>query len=225
MVVAAHPDDEVLGCGGVMARHVALGDKVHVLILAEGVTSRDPARDVERRFGEIEALRSAAQQAAAVLGAEAPRFAELPDNRLDSVPLLDVIKVVEDALAQVRPTVVYVHHGGDLNQDHRIAHQAVLTACRPLPKASVRSLYAFETVSSTEWAPATPVQPFRPTRFVGIAPHLERKLQALEAYASEMRPFPHARSRESVVALARHRGASAGLEAAEAFMVIREVVQ
>jgi len=225
LVVAAHPDDEVLGCGGTIARHAELGDKVHVLILAEGTTSRDTVRDTAGRSREIEALQSAVQRSAELLGAEPPRFAGFPDNRMDEVALLDVIKTVEAVVGEVRPSIVYTHHGGDLNVDHRIVHQAVVTACRPLPESPVRSLYAFETVSSTEWASETLGQSFRPTRFVDIATHLDRKLQALESYTSEMRSFPHPRSRENVVALARHRGACAGIAAAEAFMVIREIVR
>lgn len=223
LVVAAHPDDEVLGCGGVIARHAAEGSDVHILIMAEGATARHDTRD--EAHPAIGALREAARQAANVLGAREPRLAGFPDNRMDEVALLDVIKTVEAVVGEVRPSIVYTHHGGDLNVDHRIVHEAVVTACRPLPETPVRSLYAFETVSSTEWAPETFGQSFRPTRFVDIATHLDRKLQALESYTSEMRSFPHPRSRENVVALARHRGACAGIAAAEAFMVIREIVR
>lgn len=225
LVVGAHPDDEVLGCGGCVARHAALGDTVHVLIVAEGGTARHKARTPAGRSEEIESLRAAARRSAEILGTQPPHFAGLPDNRLDSVPLLDVVKIVEQAVHDVGPAVVYTHHGGDLNIDHRVVHQAVVTACRPLPDAPVRRLYAFETVSSTEWTPPSPDQAFRPARFVDIGAHMDTKLKALEAYVDEMRPFPHARSPENIVALARHRGASVGIEAAEAFMVIREVVR
>ena len=121
------------------------------------------------------------------------------------------------------PEVVYTHHAGDLNVDHRIVHQATVTACRPLPGSPVRALYAFETVSSTEWQTAG--ESFRPQRCVDIEPFLGRKLRALDAYQAEMRPFPHARSHEAVEALARVRGAAAGLRAAECFVVVREVVR
>ena len=218
LVVAAHPDDEVLGCGGTIARHAAEGDNVHILILAEGATARDGSGGEE-----LTALRAAARNAAEVLGAEPPDFLGLPDNRLDRLPLLDVIKPIEAVVANVKPAVVYTHHGGDLNVDHRVVHQAVLTACRPLPDSPVRAIYAFETVSSTEWA-SPDDEPFRPTRFVDITEQLERKLKALGAYGMEVRPAPHARSLENVSALATHRGAGAGLTAAEAFMVVRERV-
>lgn len=224
LVVVAHPDDEVLGCGGTIARHSERGDTVHILILAEGVTARDAERDAGGRADEIETLRESARTAAATLGAEPPRFAGLPDNRLDSLDLLDVVKLVEAAITDIQPGIVYTHHGGDLNIDHRIVHQAVLTACRPLPAVPVRAVYAFETVSSTEWAGPSLESAFRPARFVDITAHLDAKIKALECYAEEMRPFPHARSLESVTALARLRGASAGMAAAEAFDVVRELI-
>ena len=128
-------------------------------------------------------------------------------------------------MGTVRPDIVYTHHGGDLNVDHRIAHQAVLTAGRPLPGSAVRAIYAFESCSSTEWSSPAMGPPFVPQRFVAIDAWFERKLAALTCYAEELRPFPHARSLEAVAALARLRGAAAGLGLAEGFMVIRERVQ
>lgn len=220
LVVAAHPDDEVLGCGGIIARHADAGDRVFSFILAEGATSRGHVTGGD----EIERLQEAAQNAARVLGAEPPRFGGLPDNRLDSLPLLDVIERIEAVIEEINPSIVYTHHGGDLNVDHRIAYQAVVTACRPLPGAAVRAVYAFETVSSTEWAADATAGVFCPTRFVDISAQLDRKMDALGCYAVEMRPFPHARSIEAVAALARLRGASVGVTAAEALAVVREVV-
>ena len=223
LVVAAHPDDEILGCGGVLARHAAEGDTVHILIVAEGATARDSERDPHGREAELAALGAAASRAAAAIGAEEPRMLGLPDNRLDTLPLLDVIKPIEAVIEAVAPEIVYTHHAGDLNVDHRIVHQATVTACRPLPGSPVRALYAFETVSSTEWQTAG--ETFRPQRWVDIEPFLDRKLRALNAYQAEMRPFPHARSREAVEALARVRGTAVGLKAAECFVVVREVVR
>ena len=217
LVIAAHPDDEALGCGGTMARHSAQGEDVHVLFLAEGVTSREGAGEVES-----EARADAARDAAKALGAAPPRFASMPDNKLDTVPLLDVIKAVEAALADIAPDVVYTHHGGNLNVDHGIVHRAVLTACRPLPGCPVRAIYAFEVPSSTEWNDSAEV--FIPNRFVDISATIDAKMTALECYSGEMRPFPHPRSVQAIEALARWRGAAAGLEAAEAFHVIRRVV-
>ncbi len=219
LVVAAHPDDEVLGCGGTIAHHTAAGEKVSILLFADGISSR-----AEAGSDAIEERQSAARAAAKALGAEAPRFLGLPDNRLDTVPLLDVVKKVETVINEINPAVIYTHHGGDLNIDHRIASDVVLTAARPLPGAPVRAIYAFETVSSTEWAQPPDGSGFRPTRFVDISAHLAAKKAALECYAEELRPFPHPRSHEALEVLARWRGASAGLEAAEAFEVVREIV-
>ena len=196
---------------------------MHVLIVAEGATSRDLRRDPKGKESELTALKTAASRAASEIGADEPRMLGLPDNRLDTLPLLDVIKPVEAVVEAVAPKIVYTHHAGDLNVDHRIVHQAVVTACRPLPGAPVRAIYTFETVSSTEWQSAG--EAFRPQRWVDIEPFLRCKMRALEAYEAEMRPFPHARSFDAVEALARVRGAAVGLKAAECFVVVREVVR
>jgi LmbE family N-acetylglucosaminyl deacetylase len=189
--------------------------------MAEGATSRDAKRDPAARADDLSLLRDAARRAADILGLRPPRFGGLPDNRMDALDLLDVVKLVESVVAEVRPEIVYTHHAHDLNIDHRVTHEAVLTACRPLPGAQISAIYAYETVSSTEWAVGG--TRFEPTHFVEITSQLERKLTALQAYAPEMRPPPHARSIEAVRALAKVRGSSVGVAAAEAFMVVRQV--
>ncbi len=224
LIVAAHPDDEILGCGGVAARHAAAGDRVDTLILAEGATARQPRRGGASGSAEIEALRDAARAAAKILGTEPPQFAGLPDNLMDSLTLLDIVKHVEETVERLTPRFVYTHHGGDLNVDHRLTHQAVITACRPLPGAPVRGIYTFEVASSTEWGSTGIDAGFRPRRYVDIGDFLDLKLRALACYEAEMRPFPHARSREAIEARARVRGAEAGVAAAEAFEVIREII-
>lgn len=220
LVVAAHPDDEVLGMGGVMARHAAEGDAVHLLLVAEGATSRADTR-AEADSAEVDALRAHAQAAADTLGVKTLAFGGFPDNRLDGQELLDVVKVVERLVDAHAPAVVYTHHPEDLNVDHRVVCHAVLTACRPQPGSSVREILAGEVLSATGWGPARPERSFCPTLYVDIADHLAKKLAALEHYAGEMRPFPHARSVEAVEAQARLRGAQVGLAAAEAFEVLR----
>lgn len=222
LVVCAHADDEAYGLAGVIARHAAAGDRVRLLFLADGVTARQPAYDPSAMAREQEERRAMAREAARILGAQPPRFLDLPDNRLDTVPLLDIVKAVEAEIDAARPEIVYTNHAGDLNVDHRVAHQAVLTACRPLQGSTVRAIHAFETLSSSEWSPA--VQPFTPTRFVDIGGHTAAKLAAIRAYDREMRSFPHPRSVEAVEALWRLRGAAAGLAAAEALVVVREIV-
>lgn len=218
LVVAAHPDDEVLGVGGTVLRHTRAGDEVYSVIVGEGGTSRFPRREGAERL-EIAALQTCARCAAKVLGAYEPEFLGLPDNRLDSLDLLDVIKPVEDIIVRMQPEIIYTHYRGDLNIDHRIVHEAVRTAARPLPGSTVRAIYCFETVSSTEWG----ADAFVPQRYVDISVVLPDKISALSCYEREMRPAPHARSMEAIEALARARGASAGMRAAEAFIVTMEL--
>ena len=202
LVVAAHADDEALGCGGTIARHVAEGDIVHAVFLADGVSARQGAGS-----HELAQRLAATEQARQVLGITTTTFLGLPDNRLDSLPLIEVI---------------YTHHYGDLSVDHSIAHQAVMTACRSTPEGAVKEILTFEVMSSTEWS-SVGLAPFLPSLFVDISAYLAIKLQALDAYALEMRPAPHSRSSEHLKILARHRGHTVGVAAAEAFMVMRMV--
>lgn len=223
LVVAAHPDDEVLGCGGTIARHVELGDEVHVMILGEGITSRDPRRDRPGREGDLARLDRSIAEAAKALGVAKVHRSYLPDNRFDSLHLLDVIKEVERAIEGVSPGYIYTHHAGDLNVDHRITHQAVVTAARPLPGGCVNSILAFEVPSSTEWQGAGSDLPFTPQVYQEVTGTLKKKLRALAAYRTEIRPFPHPRSLRAVEALARYRGTIVGVDAAEAFILVRAV--
>ena len=221
LVCVAHPDDEVLGCGGTMARHVDAGDSVHVIFVADGVAARKGS-DADRERALV-GRREAARKAAKIIGCEPPNHLDFPDQRLDTVPLLDLTQIIEARLTQIKPDVVYTHHGDDLNADHRRVSEATMTALRPTPGQKVVAVYGFETLSSTEWVFHSRATAFRPNRFVGIEKTLERKLDALRAYRAEMRDFPHPRSYETVQALARLRGSTVGLAAAEAFTVLREV--
>lgn len=223
LVVAAHPDDEVLGCGGTMARMADEGWNVSVLILAEGATSRGDKRDRAGHASDLSALADCARRAAAILGAKDVELADFPDNRMDGVELLDVIKRVEQAIDRVRPTRVLTHRLGDVNVDHTVVHHAVAAACRPLPASSVAEVLYFEVASSTEWRFTHALPSFAPNFFVDVEASLDRKLRALEAYASEMCPFPHPRSIQAVEHLARWRGATVGRAAAEAFELGRRV--
>jgi LmbE family N-acetylglucosaminyl deacetylase len=221
LVVAAHPDDEVLGCGGTMARLAAEGHSVHVLLMADGETSRSGS-DATR--AQISVRNVAADAACRILGCASVKSLQLPDNRLDGEVLLDVVKKVEAAIANYAPATVFTHHSGDVNVDHRVVHDAVLAACRPQPGHCVRDLLFFEVPSSTEWRPSASMPPFAPDWFVDISATLDIKLKALDAYAAELRPFPHPRSLEGVEALARWRGVTVGVAAAEAFMLGRRIV-
>jgi LmbE family N-acetylglucosaminyl deacetylase len=215
--IFAHPDDEVLACGGVLAAHADAGDAVRIFIMATGATSRGGDQSAY-----VAKLQEQARAAAKVLGAAGVAFGDFPDNRMDSVPLLDVVKAVEDFLAEFPADVIYTHHGGDMNVDHGVINRAVATACRPLPGARPVEILTCEINSSTEWGVA-PLAPFVPTDFVAIAGGLERKVAALECYAGEIRPWPHPRSVDGVRALARWRGSQCGQAAAEAFALMRRV--
>jgi len=217
LVVVAHADDEALGCAGSIARHVDEGDTVHVVFMADGVTARTSVGAVEK-----EARVLAAESAGSILGVHGIRQLGFADNRMDGIPLLDIVQPLEVVIDELRPELVYTHHWGDLNVDHRITYQAVMTACRPLPGAVVREIRCFEVLSSTEWSTSGEAQ-FHPNLFVDISAYLEQKLAAVAAYKEEMRDAPHTRSVAHVEVLARHRGYSVGVLAAEAFMLARMI--
>lgn len=221
LVVAAHPDDEVLGCGGTLARLAAHGWQTHALILAEGATSRDVSRDASARADELRGLALSAERAHRVLATASLVVGDLPDNRMDTVALLDVVKRVESAVNDIRPTRVFTHHQGDVNVDHRVTHEAVQAACRPLPGSPVRELYFFEVASSTEWRASAGSGAFQPSGFFDVTDYMDAKQAALACYEAEMRDWPHPRSHEAISALAAWRGATVGVAAAEAFEVGR----
>ncbi len=222
LVVAAHPDDEVLGCGGTIARLAQEGHDVYIAVLGEGITSRYEQREQDNH-ALVEGLRARSRQVAELLGAKAPFLYSLPDNRFDTVPLLDAIKIIEQLVERLQPHVIYTHHGGDLNIDHVVVHRAVLTATRPVAGCPVKDIYAFEVPSSTEWAFGQFRPAFRPNVFVDISATLETKAQAMELYESEVRTFPHPRSSDALQASARRWGSVVGCEAAEAFELVRSI--
>jgi LmbE family N-acetylglucosaminyl deacetylase len=195
---------------------------VIISILGEGATSRYPDRE-DAAPVEVEALRKKTKDVADLLGAKGLVTCGLPDNRFDTVPLLDVVKRIEGLIEQYRPSTVFTHSGGDLNIDHVVLHRAVLTATRPMAGQSVREIYAFEVASSTEWAFGQFAPPFRPGVFVDITGFLEKKVQAMDLYESEVRDFPHPRSPDALRAIARRWGTVVGLSAAEAFELVRQI--
>ena len=220
LVVVAHADDEVLGCGGTIAKHIDNGDRVYVAILADGVGSREGTLITN----QLKERNKAADNASKVLGTEVPILLSLPDNQLDSIPLLEVVKEVEKIINEVHPETIYTHNSADLNVDHRVAYQAVMTACRPQKGMCVRNILSFEVPSSTEWSNNGTGVTFEPNYFVDISHYLEKKITALKCYDGEMRPFPHSRSYEALEYLAKWRGATVGMNAAEAFSVQRIMV-
>jgi LmbE family N-acetylglucosaminyl deacetylase len=222
LVIAAHPDDEVLGCGGTVAALAARGHAVAIGILGEGITSRFEQRQ-QADAASIAELHGHSHKAAALLGARELRLAGLPDNRFDTVALLDVVKIIEQWIREFAPGRVYTQHGGDLNIDHGVTFRATLTATRPLAGGVVKELYAYPVASSTEWAFGRFAPAFRPNVFVDVAATLEQKVAAMAVYESEARPFPHPRAAESLRAAAAHWGAAAGLAAAEPFELVRAI--
>jgi len=219
LVIAAHPDDEVLGCGGTIARHAADGDSVHCLFISDGVSARPDYSPTE-----LLTRHAASASTALILGVTANYHLGYADNRLDAIPLIDIVQSVEQIVKKLQPNIIYTHHHGDLNIDHRITCEAALTACRPTPGSSVQSIFSFEIMSSTEWA-LPQAEPFLPDHYVEITAHLQQKMAALQAYEEEMRESPHSRSISHLKALAIHRGHSVGLHAAEAYQTIRTLVR
>jgi LmbE family N-acetylglucosaminyl deacetylase len=217
LTVVAHPDDETLGAGGTMAWHASKGDRVWVCVLADGVTSR---------HGRVAQQAECAQRACETLGVERLVMVGLPDQRLDTLSLLDVITPVEQCIAELAPDVVLTHFPGDVDEDHRLVSRAVMVATRPVAGSPVRKVCAFEVPSSTDWAPPIPGSVFTPNLYVDISDTLDTKLTAMKAYAdtfvSEVRPYPHPRSLEALAVYGQRHGVAAGMRAAEPFMLLRE---
>jgi N-acetylglucosamine malate deacetylase 1 len=217
VVIATHPDDEVLGCGGVMARHAACGDEVHVIVVTRGIPELYPVSLVEQTRNEFRA-------AVAVLKVTGTAFLDFPAPKLDTVPHFQLADAIAGVIRRVGAEMVYIPHHGDIHVDHRMVYMASLVACRPVNNCPVKRLLAYETLSETEWAPAHSGDAFIPTVFVDVTPFMPQKLEALRCYASQIRPAPNSRSTRTVEALAAFRGGTVSVMAAEAFMLIRDVV-
>lgn len=219
LIVAAHPDDEILGCGGTIARLIREGDEAYALILGEGITSRY-AKGSDKAEKDLKALRDSIDKANRVIGVKKVFALNFPDNRFDMVPTLDIVKNIEAVKNRVKPQVIFTHHWRDLNVDHRVTFNAVLTACRPIEKETVSEIYSFEIPSSTEWNyPCT----FAPNLFVDITATLNKKLAAIKHYTTELRKFPHPRSPRAIEVQAAKWGSVASRKYAEAFEAVRIV--
>jgi len=226
LVVAAHPDDEVLGCGGYLYTRILSGDSARILILGEGITSRLEKRVVTDEVArDLEALKKNAAACAAKLGAGELFFKDLPDNRFDSIDFLDIVKMVEKHIREFKPDVVFTHFSGDLNIDHRISYNAVMTAARPHSSAFVPEIYSFEVPSSTDLIPPSGFAAYQPNFYFALTQEaLEAKLAAYSNYVSEVPAFPHSRSIESLKIHHAKRGIECGALRAESFIQIRRVV-
>lgn len=225
MVVVAHPDDELLGLGATMNKLIKNdGCKVKVVILGEGITSRADARDAKLWQKELAIHKKNIQKAAKAIGYHEVKTYDFPDNRFDSVALLDIVKVIEKEKEDFRPEIIFTHHGGDTNVDHRQTFDAVITATRPMSHEVVKTIFAFETPSSTEWQAASYPNYFKPNFFIEVSiKNVQAKIKGMESYEFEKRKYPHPRSPEALEIQCKRNGVIVGKEFAEAFMLIRSV--
>jgi len=214
LVIAPHPDDEVLGCGGTIARHTGKKDDVHLCIVTKAYTPDWSEEFLKNRSEEI-------AESNRILGIKKTRFLDYPTAKLDTFPQKTLNEEISAVVNAVEPDIVYIPHRGDLNKDHRLVFEASLVATRPL-KHRIKRILSYETLSETEWG--QPIGPFVPNVYVDISETFGDKIKAMEAYASEIKPYPHPRSLEIIEALAKKRGSEAGVRSAEAFVMIREVV-
>jgi len=218
VVIASHPDDEVLGVGGTLALHALEGDKVFPIIVADNNSARyDESHNAE--------LKQACRRCCETLGIEQPEFLGFPDQKLDTYSQIELNQALEKRLQQHQPSVVYAHHAGDMNRDHQILHECTMVACRPKPGAFVKRVLAYTVPSSSDWAPQAVGRNFVPNWYVDISATLSRKLAALEHYKSETPAFPHPRSLRAIETQARFWGSGVGVEAAEPFVLMRNLVR
>ena len=217
LVIGAPPDDEVLGSGGVIARHADAGDEVYVCILSEGASAQyaDPEM--------IKVRRAAARKAAKILGVKDSFYHDLPDSRMETVPHVEINAILEKHVAEVKPEVVYTHFGGDTDLDHQRSYRSTIVAARPKVDSPIRKVLCYEVLGQTHWAGPGAESAFNPNVFIDIGDYLGKKLAAMKCYSSEVEPYPHPRSLTAIDALAKIRGVLCGCEAAEAFVLVRDV--
>ena len=223
LVVVAHPDDELLGLGASMYKLIHEHNcNVRVVILGEGITSRSHERNPEEWKKELKIHKQNIYSAQKAIGYNSVGIYDFPDNRFDTVALLDIIKVIEKEKMDFKPEIIFTHHGGDLNIDHQRTFEAVMTASRPMKHEKTHTIITFETPSGTEWIASTEPRRFVPNLFFEVNEEgLKAKIKGMESYEFEKRSFPHPRSPESLKILAQYRGVSIGKFYAEAFMIIR----
>ncbi len=215
LIIAAHPDDEILGCGATAAKMISEGSQGRTIILGEGQRSRGTGEE------NLAVLRESASAANKKIGISEVRLHAFPDNAFDSVRLLDIVKLVEKEVCEFEPDILFTHYGDDLNIDHRITFQAVLTACRPQSESFLPDIYSFFIPSSTDWTDGYCFRSFTPNVFVDVRNHLDTKLEALSCYTTEMRNYPHSRSIDAVRIFSSYWGNRVGLSCAEPFVLVR----
>ena len=214
LIVAPHPDDEVLGCGGTIAEYVGQGDEVHLCIVTKACFPDWSEEFIKNRPKEI-------KKSNKILGIKKTYFLDYPTVKLDTIPQNELNEAISRTMLEINPDIVYIPHEGDLNKDHRLVFESSLVATRPT-NCKVKRILSYETLSETEWG--QPIEPFTPNVYTDISEAFEKKIEAMKAYESEIKPYPHPRSLEIIEALARKRGSEAGMKFAEAFMLIREII-
>ena len=225
MIVVAHPDDELLGLGATMNKLIEeCNVTTHIVILGEGITSRSEQRDTEKWKNELETHRKNIYAAQASIGYHSVSISDFPDNRFDTVALLDIIKVIEKEKEKFQPDVIFTHHGGDVNIDHQRTFEAVITSCRPMADEKVKTIIAFETPSGTEWRASTDPKHFIPNLFFEVSDkNIQAKIDGMESYEFEKRKYPHPRSPEALKVQSQRWGVAIGVPFAEAFVLIRSI--
>ncbi|OFY51428.1 MAG: GlcNAc-PI de-N-acetylase [Bacteroidetes bacterium GWF2_41_31] len=218
LIIAPHADDEVLGCGGIISKYSNEGFEVHILVATNASIG---APELFNQEG-IDNVRNEAIAAHKILNVKQTHFLELPAPRLDVYPNYQIAIAFSEIINEIRPEALFIPHRGDIHKDHEAVFNAALVAARPINNCSVKKIYAYETLSETEWAAPFGDDNFIPNRFVNITKEFKLKLEAMECFKSQLKPFPNPRSLEAIEALAKYRGATVGFERAEAFMVIRE---
>lgn len=225
MIVVAHPDDELLGLGATFHKLInEYNVQTHVVILGEGITSRADNRDVKAWENELAIHRSNIKNAQLAIGYHSTSIYDFPDNRFDSVALLDIVKTVEKEKNQFNPDVIFTHHGGDVNVDHQRTFESIITACRPMKDERVKTIITFETPSGTEWRSPTDPRHFLPNLFFSVSENnLDAKIKGMESYEFERREYPHPRSPEALKIQAQRWGIAVGTTFAEAFCLVRSI--
>lgn len=225
LVIVAHPDDELLGLGASMHKLIQKYNcTIRAIILGEGITSRSDKRDSKLWEDELKVHRRNIEEARKAIGYESVGTYNFPDNRFDSVDLLDIVKVIEKEKNEYNPSVIFTHHGGDVNVDHQCTFKAVITATRPMEHEIVKTIISFETPSGTEWIAASDPRQFIPNMFIEVSEeNVQAKIKGMESYEFEKRAYPHPRSPKALRILAQQRGIIVGKEYAEAFTIIRSI--
>jgi len=233
LVLAAHPDDEILGVGGTIKKYIDQNNEIKIAIMATGIFSRRMSnfknsfeynadvKSQETMKKELKILRDNALKASKILGVTDIDFYNFPDNEMDKISNLEVTKSIEKIIKNFKPDVVFTHSNNDLNLDHRIIHNSTLTATRPFSNTRVKEVISYEVPSSTEWNFSAP--PFSPNLFIDINKELKFKLKAMSQYKSELKKFPHPRSLEGIEIIAKKWGTVCGAKAAEAFSIVRQI--